>query len=184
MSDITRLLDSIDQGDPKAADDLLPLVYDELRRLAQYKMNQESPGQTLQPTALVHEAWMRLVGSNQDWRDRRHFFNAAAESMRRILIERARKRGRLRRGGGAQHIDLNQIDVAIEASDESLLMVDEALNRLAEQQPEKAELVKLRYYVGLSIAEASQALGISEATAKRQWAFARAWLFRELKNIK
>ena len=182
MPNVTQILESIEQGDPRAADELLPLVYDELRRLAQYKMNQESPGQTLQPTALVHEAWIRLMGSNQDWRDRRHFFNAAAESMRRILIERARRRGRLRRGGGAQHIDLNQIDVAIEASDESLLLVDEALSRLAEHQPEKAELVKLRYYVGLSIAEAAQALGISEATAKRHWAFARAWLFRELRD--
>lgn len=183
MTNVTQILESIDQGDPKAADELLPLVYDELSRLAQFKMNHESPGHTLQPTALVHEAWIRLAGSNQEWRDRRHFFNAAAESMRRILIERARRRGRLRRGGGeAQYIDLNQINLAVDASGDNLLVVDEALSRLAAHHADKAELVKLRYYVGFSIVEAAQALGISEASAKGLWTFARTWLYRELKN--
>ena len=182
MADVTRILQSIDQGDPRAAGELLPLVYQELRRLAQFKMNHEAPGQTLQPTALVHEAWLRLVGSDQTWRDRRHFFSAAAEAMRRILIDRARKKGRLRHGGSTPHINLNEIDIAVEAEADTLLAVDEALQRLAEQQPDKAELIKLRYYVGLSIAEAAQTLEISESTAKRQWAFARAWLFRELKK--
>lgn len=179
---MTQILETIAQGKPQAAEELIPLVYEELRRLAQFKMNQESPGQTLQATALVHEAWLRLVGSNQEWRNRRHFFSAAAEAMRRILIDRARQRGSLRRGKAPERIDLNEINLATEASDDSLFAVDEALTRLAKQQPEKAELVKLRYYVGLSISDAAQSLGISESTAKRQWSFARAWLFRELRK--
>lgn len=182
MSEVTRLIERVCEGEEQAAEDLLPLIYDELRRLAQHNMNKESPGQTLQATALVHEAWLRLVGSDQNWRGRRHFFNAAAVAMRRILIERARKRGRARHGANAQHIDLNEIDVAASTPDESLFMVDEALTRFAQQQPDKAELVRLRYYIGLSISDAAQALGISESTAKRQWNFARAWLYRELQK--
>ena len=183
MADLTQLIEAVERGDPHASDELLPLVYQELRRLAQFKMNAEVPGQTLQPTALVHEAWLRLMGANQEWKNRRHFFNAAAESMRRILIDRARKRGRIRRGGAdAVHVDLSEIDVAVDAPDESLLAVDEVLERFARSQPDKAELVKLRYYVGLSLAEAAEAIGVSESTAKRQWAFARAWLFRELRK--
>ena len=167
MSDVTRILDRVQQGDPKAAEELLPLV----------------PGQTLQPTALVHEAWLRLAGSEkQSWRDRRHFFAAAAEAMRRILIDNARRKGRVRHGKGLVRVDLDQVDLAIQAEDESLLAVDEALSKLAAEDPAKAELVKLRYYVGLSIPEAGQALGLSESTAKRYWNYARAWLYSELKQ--
>ena len=183
MSDVTHILERAQQGDPQAADELLPLVYDELRKLAAVKMSSEAAGQTLQPTALVHEAWLKLVGSSgQQWRNRRHFFGAAAEAMRRILIDRARKRHRSRHGHGWERIDLSQVDVAVAADDEALLAVDEALSRLAEESPERAELVKLRYFVGLSIPEAAATLGISESTAKRQWNYVRAWLFRELKR--
>ena len=183
MSDVTRILDRVQQGDPKAAEELLPLVYEELRRLAAARMAQEAPGQTLQPTALVHEAWLRLAGSEkQSWRDRRHFFGAAAEAMRRILIDNARRKGRVRHGKGLVRVDLDQVDLAIQAEDESLLAVDEALSKLAAEDPAKAELVKLRYYVGLSIPEAGQALGLSESTAKRYWNYARAWLYSELKQ--
>jgi len=175
------MLDSVAQGDPKAAEELLPLVYEELRHLAAAKMAQEPPGQTLQPTALVHEAWLRLAGSGpQQWNSRGHFFGAAAEAMRRILIERARKRARVRHGGGLVRLDGRQLDVAITTDDDLLLRVDEALEKLAVQAPDKAQLVKLRFFAGLSIAEAAEALGIAPATAKRHWAFARAWLFTEL----
>jgi len=185
MSDVTRILERAQQGDPKAADELLPLVYDELRKLAAYKMSNEAAGQTLQPTALVHEAWLKLVGSTeQQWRNRKHFFGAAAEAMRRILIDRARKRHRSRHGHGLQRIDLNQVDIAAETDDETLVAVDEALSRLAVESPERAELVKLRYFVGLSIPDAAEALGISESTAKRQWNYVRAWLYRELKGVR
>ena len=183
VSDVTRILDRVQQGDPKAAEELLPLVYEELRRLAAARMAQEVPGQTLQPTALVHEAWLRLAGSEkQSWRDRRHFFSAAAEAMRRILIDNARRKGRVRHGKGLVRVDLDQVDLAIQAEDESLLAVDEALSKLAAEDPAKAELVKLRYYVGLSIPEAGKALGLSESTAKRYWNYARAWLYSELKQ--
>ena len=181
VSEVTRILDSIAQGDPKAAEELLPLVYEELRHLAAAKMAKEAPGQTLQPTALVHEAWLRLAGSGpQQWNSRGHFFGAAAEAMRRILIERARKRGRVRHGGGLVRLDGRQLDVAITTDDDLLLRVDEALEKLALEAPDKAQLVKLRFFAGLSIAEAAEALGIAPATAKRHWAFARAWLFTEL----
>jgi RNA polymerase sigma factor (TIGR02999 family) len=181
--DVTQLLTAIDSGDLNAADQLLPLVYDELRRLAAHKMANERPGQTLQPTALVHEAWLRLAGSSaQQWKDRRHFFGAAAEAMRRILIDRARKRNRTRHGHGLQRIDLQQIEVAQTATDDQLLAVDEALEKLAADSPQRAELVKLRYYVGMSIPAAAEALGISESTAKRQWNYVRLWLFKELKR--
>jgi len=170
-------------GDPHAAEKLLPLVYDQLRHLAAARMAKEAPGQTLQPTALVHEAWLRLVGSGQyHWNSRGHFFGAAAEAMRRILIDRARKRGRARHGRGLVRLDLSQVDVALTADDDLLLRVDEALDKLAREAPEQAQLVKLRFFAGLSIPDAAAALGIAPATAKRRWAFARAWLFTELQT--
>ncbi|MHC1767487.1 MAG: sigma-70 family RNA polymerase sigma factor [Verrucomicrobiia bacterium] len=182
MSEVTRILDRVEQGDPKAAEELLPLVYDELRRVAAQKMANEAPGQTLQPTALVHEAWLRLAGSeHQQWRGRGHFFAAAAEAMRRILIDNARRKNRVRHGQGLVRVHLDRVDVAMEADDDTLLRVDEALARLAAEDLQKAELVKLRYFVGLSIPEAGHALGLSESTAKRHWAYARAWLYEELK---
>jgi len=175
------MLTAIDRGEPQAAEELLPLVYEELRRLAAQKMANEAPGQTLQPTALVHEAWLRLVGSEaQHWNSRGHFFGAAAEAMRRILIDRARKRGRVRHGHGLVRLDLSQLDVAITTDEDLLLRVDEALGKLATEAPDKAQLVKLRFFVGLSIAAPAAAMGIAPATAKRHWAFARAWLFTEL----
>jgi RNA polymerase sigma factor (TIGR02999 family) len=170
-----------EQGDPKAAEELLPLVYEELRHLAAARMAKEAPGQTLQPTALVHEALMRLAGSGpQQWNSRGHFFGAAAEAMRRILIERARKRGRVRHGGGLVRLDGRQLDVAITTDDDLLLRVDEALEKLALEAPDKAQLVRLRFFAGLGIAEAAEVMGIAPATAKRHWAFARAWLYTEL----
>ena len=183
MSDINQLLSAIDAGDPKAADQLLPLVYEELRRLAAQKMAREVPGQTLQPTALVHEAWLRLAGSHdQRWNSRGHFFAAAAEAMRRILIDNARRKNRVRHGQGLARVDLDQVDVAIHSDDDTLIRVDDALRKLAQEDSVKADLVKLRFFIGLSIAEAGQALGLSESTAKRYWAYARAWLYDELKG--
>lgn len=180
MSEVTRILESIEGGDPKAAEELLPLVYEELRKLAAVRLAQEAPGQTLQPTALVHEAWLKLGGSSHDWNSRGHFFAAAAEAMRRILIDRARKRSRLRHGAGLKRINLDSVDLAATTDDETLLRLDEALGKLAAESQDKAELVKLRFFSGLSIPEAACALGISEATAKRHWAYARAWLYCEL----
>jgi RNA polymerase sigma factor (TIGR02999 family) len=181
--DVTRVLQALDKGDPKAAAELLTLVYQELRRLAASKMAHERPGQTLQPTALVHEAWLKLAGSGQQpWQNRRHFFAAAAEAMRRILIDRARRRNRTRHGHGLRRVDLSQVDVAAGASDEELLAVNEVVERLAQEFPDRARLVELRYFVGLSIPDAAAALGISESTAKRQWNYARLWLYRELKR--
>jgi len=182
--DVTQLLSAIDSGDPKAAEELLPLVYNELRRLAAAKMANEQPGQTLQATALVHEAWIRLAGSTeQHWRNRRHFFGAAAEAMRRILIDRARRRNRTRHGGGLKRLDLQGLEIADTATDAQVLAVDEALQKLALESPERAELVKLRYFVGMSIPDAADALGISESTAKRQWNYVRLWLFKEIKAM-
>jgi RNA polymerase sigma factor (TIGR02999 family) len=180
VSNVTRILDRAQQGDPNAAAELLPLVYDELRKLAAQKMAHEAAGQTLQPTALVHEAWLRLAGSQQQWSGRGHFFAAAAEAMRRILIDRARKRNRERHGASLQRVNLDSVDLAATSDDETLLALDDALTKLAAEAPEKAELIKLRYFTGLSIAEAARALGISDATAKRHWAYARAWLYCEL----
>jgi len=181
MSDVTRILSSIEQGDAKASEELLPLVYNELRRMAAHKMAGERPGQTLQPTALVHEAWLKLVDSpNQSWQNRAHFFGAAAEVMRRILIARARSKNRQRRGSGAAHLDVDEIEIASPAPDDQLLALNEALDRFAALEPQQAELVKLRYFVGLKIEEAAEVLGISKATAKRWWAYARAWLFHEI----
>jgi RNA polymerase sigma factor (TIGR02999 family) len=159
---------------------LLVLVYSELRRLAAAKMAREAPGQTLQPTALVHEAWMRLGGDGQRWENRAHFFGAAAEAMRRILIDRARRKLAARHGGGGEHVDLDEVEIAAPAKDDELLAVHEALDALATHDARKAELVKLRYFAGLSIDEAANVLGISIPTAKRDWAYARAWLFRKI----
>jgi RNA polymerase sigma factor (TIGR02999 family) len=184
VSEVTQILDRVTQGDAKAAEELFPLVYNELRRLAARKMAHEAAGQTLQPTALVHEAWLKLAGSDQQhWQSRGHFFAAAAEAMRRILIDNARRKGRVRHGKGLTRVDLDQVDLAVQDPDETLLEIDEALTRLAAEDPGKAELVKLRYYAGLSIPEAGKALGFSESTAKRHWNYARAWLYNALKRI-
>jgi RNA polymerase sigma factor (TIGR02999 family) len=180
MSDVTRILQSIEGGDPTASEELLPLVYDELRKLAASRLAHEASAQTLQPTALVHEAWLKLGGSDHDWNSRGHFFAAAAEAMRRILIDRARKRNRQRHGGGLQRINLDSVDVAITTDDETLLRLDEALTKLSAESPVQAQLVKLRYFSGLTIPQAACSLAISEATAKRHWTYARAWLYCEL----
>ena len=181
MSDVTRILVAIEQGDAKAADELLPLVYEELRRLAAQKMSQELPGQTLQATALVHEAYIRLVGAeNQNWSSRGHFFAAAAEAMRRILIENARRKQRYKRGGNHHRLDWDQADTVAEHPSNDLLALDEALTKLAKEDVVKANLVKLRYFVGLTIEQAAEVLGISRATAARYWSYVRAWLFHEL----
>ncbi|MGA2867053.1 MAG: sigma-70 family RNA polymerase sigma factor [Verrucomicrobiota bacterium] len=182
MSDVTRILDRVQHGEAKAAEELLPLVYDELRKLAAHKMVNEAPGQTLQPTALVHEAWLRLVGGgSRDYADRTHFFAAAAEAMRRILIDNARRKNRVRHGKGLTRVDLDGVDLASSTEADTLLRVDDALERLAAEDQVKAQLVKLRYFVGLNIPEAGRALGLSESTARRYWAYARAWLYDELK---
>jgi len=181
VSELTLILQQMEHGDPEAADRLLPLVYDELRQMAAAKMAREPAGQTLQPTALVHEAWLRLGGDQQPtWKNRAHFFGAAAEAMRRILIDRARHRRALRHGGGQEPVDLGDVELVAAADDDQLLAVHEALDKLAAQDPPKAELVKLRYFAGLTIDEAALTLGISVATAKRWWTFARAWLFEEI----
>ena len=183
MSEITHILTAIEQGDPAASDELLPLVYQELRHLAAHKMAGERPGHTLQPTALVHEAWLKLVDAPaQSWQNRAHFFGAAAEAMRRILIDRARRKGRQRRGSGAEHLDVAQFEIVSPVPVDQLLALNDALDRFAKLEPRQAELVKLRYFVGLKIEEAAQVLGISEATAKRWWAYARAWLFHEIQS--
>ena len=185
MSEVTQLLARIEQGDGDAADELLPLVYEELRKMAAARMAHEPPGQTLQPTALVHEAWLRLAdGQPQHWNSRNHFFMAAAEAMRRILVERARRKARLKRGGGQQRVPLEELDLAVNSDSETLLLVEEALERLAAQDPVKAKLVSLRFFVGLSLAEAAPVLGVSEPTAKRYWAYARAWLFQEIERLR
>ena len=181
MSDVTRILSAIDHGDPHAAEELLPLVYEQLRDLAGKKMAKEAPGQTLQPTALVHEAWLRLVGNqNVQWEGRAHFFAAAAEAMRRILINNARRKCAVRHGGGQLRLDISQLEIATAAKDDEMLAVDEALERLAAHDKTKAELVKLIYFVGLTIPEAASILGISEPTAKRHWSYARAWLLASI----
>jgi RNA polymerase sigma factor (TIGR02999 family) len=184
MSDATLLLGAVERGDPKAADKLLELVYQELRQLATRKMAQEPPGQTLQPTALLHEAWLRLVGpENPSFENRAHFFSAAAEAMRRILIERARRRRTRRHGGEYQRVDLAECDLIAPQADEELLAVNEALEKLARKHPVQAEVVKLRYFGGRTIEEVAQILDISVATVKNYWSFARAWLLQEIKGI-
>jgi RNA polymerase sigma factor (TIGR02999 family) len=183
MSDLTRILQAAQQGDPKAAGELLPLVYEELRKLAAAKLAHEPPGHTLQPTALVHEAWLRLVGNQpREWGGRGHFFAAAAEAMRRILIERARRKRAVRHGGGQQRVDLDDIAVASPGRDDQLLAVNDALDKLAAEHAREAELVKLRYFIGLTIDEAAELLEISPRTAKYYWTHARAWLYREIGN--
>src|SRR5262245_44983439 len=184
MSDVTRILSEIETGDPAAAEKLLPLVYDELRKLAAAKLAHENPGQTLQATALVHEVYVRLVGaqSPQQWNSRGHFFAAAAEAMRRILVEQARRKQRIKHGGDQHRIDLNSACAATGGPSLDLLALDEAVNRLAAADPIKAELVKLRYFAGLTMPQAAEALGISLATAERYWSFARSWLYTELSD--
>jgi RNA polymerase sigma factor (TIGR02999 family) len=184
MNDVTRILSAIDQGDPDAAERLLPLVYEELRLLAAQRLAQEKPGQTLQATALVHDAYLRLVDVDQaqQWNSRGHFFAAAAEAMRRILVERARRKGRIRHGGGLQRVDLPDVDVAAPTDDEQILHLDEALTRLATARPQAAELVKLRFFTGLTLEEIAPILALSPRTARRLWAFARAWLRRDMER--
>ncbi len=181
MSDVTRILSAIEQGDPKAAEQLLPLVYDELRKLAAQRLAQERPGQTLQATALVHEAYLRLVGTPAEsrWDSCGHFFAAAAEAMRRILIDRARRKTRPKHGGDRQRVDLDEA-VAVAEPPHDLLALDQALAKLTQEEPRKAELVKLRFFAGLTIPEAAKVLGISTATAERHWNYARVWLYAEL----
>jgi RNA polymerase sigma factor (TIGR02999 family) len=182
MSEVSRILEAIEQGNPHAAGQLLPLVYDELRRLAARKLSHEAPGQTLTATALVHEAYLRLVGKGEEqhWDSRGHFFSAAAEAMRRVLVENARRKHSLKHGGGLARQELDEAQVAAPEAPEDLLALDEALDKLAARAPVKAELVKLRYFAGLTSAQAAQALGISPATADRYWAYARAWLHQEI----
>ena len=182
MGDVTRILSAIEQGDERASEQLLPLVYDELRRLASNWLARERPGQTLQATALVHEAYLRLVGSaqTQSWNSQHHFFAAAAEAMRRILIDRARRKLSKKHGGGRRRVDLDAVFPAIDAPPETLLAVDEALTKLEEEFPEHARLVKLRHYAGFTIQHCADAMRISPRTAKRRWAFARAYLYSEL----
>jgi RNA polymerase sigma factor (TIGR02999 family) len=181
MSQVTQILERAQQGDRKAPEELLPLVYDELRKLAAARMAQENANQTLQPTALVHEAWLRLTGGGQPAFDGSgHFFAAAAEAMRRILIENARRKGRLKRGGEWERVGLEKLDVAVTSDDDTLLAVHDALNKLAGEDPVGAKLIELRFFGGLSNVEAAKVLGLAERTAKRTWTYARAWLHEEL----
>jgi RNA polymerase sigma factor (TIGR02999 family) len=184
VSEVTRIFEAAQQGDPKAADELLPLVYEELRHLAAYKMANEAPGHTLQGTALVHEAYLRLVSPNpsQQWEGRRHFFAAAAEAMRRILVDRAREKRALKRGGNLQRVGIDSVDLALSMPADELLIVNDALDRLAMVDTRAAEVVKLCFFVGLTQEEAARELDISVTTAERLWGFARAWLLRELKR--
>jgi RNA polymerase sigma factor (TIGR02999 family) len=181
MKELTRIINAIQHGDARAADELLPLVYQELRRLAAQKMSREQPGQTFQATALVHEAYLRLVGSeNQNWAGRTHFFCAAAEAMRRILIENARRKKRIKRGGKKERLALDKVAITVDGPDIDLVALDEALAKLESEDPEKASLVKLRYFAGLTNSQAAEILKISIATANRHWSYARSWLFQEI----
>ncbi len=178
MNEVTRILNAMDQGDPQAAEQLLPLVYAELRKLASQKLAQEKPGQTLQATALVHEAYVRLVDNDtaQQWDNRGHFFSAAAEAMRRILVENARRKGSKKRGGDLNRVELGETDLATTTSDENLMAIDEVLEKLAQEDPQAAELVKLRFFAGFSVPDAAAIVGVSRTNAYEQWAYARAWL--------
>jgi RNA polymerase sigma factor (TIGR02999 family) len=184
MSDVTRILSAIEQGDQSSTEELLPIVYEELKRLAAARLAQERPGQTLQATALVHDAYLRLVDVEraQHWNSRGHFFSAAAEAMRRILIDRARNKGRLKRGGGHKRIELESIEVALDTPAEELLAVSEAIDQLTSAYPDCAELVKLRFFAGMPQSEAAAALGMSQRTGDRNWAFARAWLHKRIQQ--
>jgi RNA polymerase sigma factor (TIGR02999 family) len=182
---LTQILEAAQKGDPKATEDLFPLLYEELRKIAAHKMSNEAPGQTLQPTALVHEAWLRLGGpKTQKWKNRAHFFGAAAEAMRRILVERARRKQRLKRGGHLERVEFEEADIACPMPDEDLLALDEALTRLSQFDPRAAEVIKLCFFVGLTQPEAAKELGTSISTVERSWSFARAWLFREIQKSK
>ncbi len=182
MTDVTRILSAIEQGDPTAAEQLLPLVYDELRKLAAQKMREEKPGQTLQATALVHEAYIRLVDVEkaQHWNSRGHFFGAAAEAMRRILVERARRKGAAKHGGGCVEVDLDKALASVDTRAHEVVALDEALEELTRHDPEAAELVKLRFFAGLAHQEAAQAMGIGRREADRLWVLARAWLYKRI----
>lgn len=181
MADITRILEEAGEFDPKTAERILPLVYEELRRLAAAKMASQPAGHTLQATALVHEAYLRLLGNGEhSWENRRHFFFAAAEAMRHILVDRARKKAAIRHGGGLSRQSLDDVTVAAETTDENVVRVNDAIEALAAQDAEAAELVKLRFFGGFELAPAAEIIGVSERTAKRRWAYARAWLFKEL----
>jgi RNA polymerase sigma factor (TIGR02999 family) len=184
MSDVTHILSAIEQGDPHASAQLLTLVYDELRKLAAQKLAREKPGQTLEPTALVHEAYLRLVNVQKaaHWDGRGHFFAAAAEAMRRILLNRARDKKRLKRGGERHRLNLEQVEIALDGSDDQLIALDEALTLLAVEDPSAAQLVKLRFFAGLTLKDASTSLNIAQRTAERQWAYARAWLYARLRQ--
>ena len=183
MSDVTRILESIQHGDPKAADVLLPLVYAELRKLAAYKMAQNASGHTLQPTALVHEVWMRLVGNdNPAFESRAHFFAAAAEAMRHLLIDNARRKLARRHGGGLHRVDFENMDIALPADEDHLLAVNDALDRLAARSPVEAQVVKLRFFVGMTAAESAEVLGLSERTVKQYWSHAKTWLYHEIQS--
>ena len=184
MSEVTQILNALEQGDARAAGQLLPLVYDELRKLAAQRLADEKPGQTLQATALVHEAYLRLVGVEDvpRWDSRGHFFAAAAEAMRRILLNRARDKKRVKRGGERRRVDLDQIEIALDTSDDQLIALDEALTQLAVEDPDAARLVDLRFFAGLTLKDAAAALGLASRTAERQWAYARAWLYARLRE--
>jgi RNA polymerase sigma factor (TIGR02999 family) len=189
MSEVTQILTAIQRGEPQAAEELLPLVYTELRRLAAQKLSQEKPGQTLQATALVHEAWLRLAGAEgkegePKWKGQRHFFAAAAEAMRRILVENARRKARARHGAGCDRVDLNEVEIAAPLPDDDLLALHEALDQLAILDPPAADLIKLRFFAGLTHEQAADLLGLSRSAADRTWLFARAWLFQQIKEGK
>jgi RNA polymerase sigma factor (TIGR02999 family) len=185
MSDVTQILERVSKGDGAAAAELLPLIYDELRRVAAHKMSLQSPGQTLQATALVHEAYLRLVGSEEKrWESRRHFFSAAAEAMRHILIDRARRRKRLRHGENAEKVPLDELEIIAPAKEEIILQLDDALDELAQQSPEQAEIVKLRFFAGFSEPEIAEILNLSERSVQRHWSYAKAWLFDRIEQMK
>ncbi len=185
MSEITQVLQAVGRGEAGASEKLLPLVYDELRRHAAVRMAQEAPGQTLQPTALVHEAWLRLVGNgDHTWQNRAHFFGAAAEAMRRILIENARRKARLKRGGDQVRLNIDQLELAETTPDEKILLIDEALERLRVQDPEKARVVVLKFFGGRTNQEVAEVLGVTERTVERQWAYAKAWLYQIIRTQK
>jgi RNA polymerase sigma factor (TIGR02999 family) len=183
MNEITLVLQAIGRGDGRASEELLPLVYNELRRLATARMAQEQAGQTLQPTALVHEAWLRVVGTGEHtWQNRAHFFAAAAEAMRRILIENARRKSRLKRGGGQARLDIDKLELAATTPDDKVLLIDEALERLRVEDPEKARIVTLKFFGGLTNQEVANILDVTERTVERQWAYAKAWLFQSIRG--
>lgn len=181
MSEITQVLEAVGRGEARASEELLPLVYNDLRRQAMVQMSHEAPGQTLQPTALLHEAWLRLVGvGDRKWQNRAHFFGAAAEAMRRILIENARRKSRLKRGGGQQRVDLDQIELAGSTPDEKVLLINDALERLQAQDPEKARVVVMKFFGGRTNQEVAECLAVTERTVERHWAYAKAWLFQDI----